>query len=255
MTTDRPRVLVVEDEQDIRELVAFNLEREGFAVWQAGEGRTGLELAATVQPELVLLDLMLPGMDGFAVCRELKRNEATAHMAVIMLTARGDDMDRILGLELGADDYVVKPFNVRELMLRVRAILRRQPSPSTAFVPSFTPSFAPSFVPSAPAAGAASSTPRLVSRHGVRLDADAHRVTVGEEPVDLTATEFRLLEDLLSNPGKVRTREELLSSVWGYQFEGYARTVDTHVRRLRAKLGEQADIVETVRGVGYRCKV
>lgn len=243
--TDRPRVLVVEDEQDIRELVVFNLEREGFAVWQAGEGRTGLELAATVQPELVLLDLMLPGMDGFAVCRELKRNEATSHIAVIMLTARGEDMDRILGLELGADDYVVKPFNVRELMLRVRAILRRQPAQPAPFAPGFKP-HAATAVP----VGSA----KLISRHGVCLDGEAHRVSVDNEDVELTATEFRLLEDLLSNPGKVRTREELLSSVWGYQFEGYARTVDTHVRRLRAKLGEQADIVETVRGVGYRCK-
>lgn len=251
--TDRPRVLVVEDEQDIRELVAFNLEREGFAVWQAGEGRTGLELAATVQPELVLLDLMLPGMDGFAVCRELKRNTDTAHMAVIMLTARGEDMDRILGLELGADDYVVKPFNVRELMLRVRAILRRQPATGQLAASPPLPFAAPGAPPVAAVASGGGVQKNIV-RHGVRLDVEAHRVTVDGEFAELTATEFRLLEDLMSNPGRVRTREELLSSVWGYQFEGYARTVDTHVRRLRAKLGAQADIVETVRGVGYRCK-
>lgn len=236
--SDKACILVVEDEQDIRELVAFNLEREGFEVIQAGEGRTGLELAASRRPDLVMLDLMLPGMDGFAVCRELKRNEATAHISVIMLTARGEDMDRILGLELGADDYVAKPFNVRELMLRVRAILRRP-----------APVFGAALVHNPPSAG------NRLQRYGVSVDVEAHTVAVEGQAVELTATEFRLLEDLLAHPGRVRTREELLSSVWGYQFEGYARTVDTHVRRLRAKLSEKADIVETVRGVGYRCKI
>lgn len=257
--TESPCVLVVEDEQDIRELLAFNLQREGYRVAEAGEGRTALELAATLQPDLVLLDLMLPGMDGFAVCRGLKRNEATAHIPVVMLTARGEEMDRILGLELGADDYVVKPFNVRELLLRMSAILRRQSPPAPSFMPHAAGPFAApvmtgtSGLSTGPVPPKSASAPGLAC-HGVAVDVDGHRVSVNGENVDLTATEFRLLEDLLTHPGKVRTREELLSSVWGYQFEGYARTVDTHVRRLRAKLGAQADIVETVRGVGYRCK-
>ena len=220
-------ILVVEDEEDIRELLRFNLEREGYAVLQAPDGRQGLELARSRRPDLILLDLMLPVMDGFAVCRELERDPETSSIPVVMLTARGEAVDRILGLELGADDYVVKPFNVRELLLRIRAILRRQ-----------------SQVQERP----------VLFRHGVRVDPGAHKVTVNNELVELTATEFRLLEDLLSHAGRVRSREELLAGVWGYQFEGYARTVDTHVRRLRAKLGDAADIVETVRGVGYRCK-
>lgn len=221
----RQTILVVEDEADIRELLAFNLRREGYAVLEAGDGREGLELARDRQPDLVLLDVMMPVMDGFAVCRELERDTRTVRIPVIMLTARGEEVDRIVGLELGADDYVVKPFSVRELILRIRAILRRQEA-----VLSTT----------------------LLTRNGVRLDPSGHRVTVEGEAVDLTATEFRLLEDLLRHAGTVRTREHLLNGVWGYQFEGYARTVDTHVRRLRAKLGSAAELVETVRGVGYR---
>ena len=221
----RQTILVVEDEADIRELLAFNLRREGYAVLEAGDGREGLELARERQPDLVLLDVMMPVMDGFAVCRELERDTRTVRIPVIMLTARGEEVDRIVGLELGADDYVVKLFSVRELILRIRAILRRQEA-----VLSTT----------------------LLTRNGVRLDPSGHRVTVEGEAVDLTATEFRLLEDLLRHAGTVRTREHLLNGVWGYQFEGYARTVDTHVRRLRAKLGNAAELVETVRGVGYR---
>ena len=170
---------------------------------------------------------MLPKMDGLAVCRELERDAGTVRIPIIMLTARGEDVDRILGFELGADDYVVKPFNIRELLLRIRAILRRQV-----------------MVESNP----------VLSRHGVSVDPAAHRATVHGQDVELTATEFRLIEDLLRNAGRVRTREELLAAVWGYQFEGYARTVDTHIRRLRNKLGDAAEIIETVRGVGYRCK-
>lgn len=220
-------ILIVEDEEDIRQLLTFNLQREGFATLESGDGKQGLEKARSHKPDLILLDVMLPGMDGFQVCRELERDPVTACIPIIMLTARGEEVDRIVGLELGADDYVVKPFSVRELILRVRAILRRQT--------------------------AATSTPR-VTRHGISVDPSAHRVLVGETQVELTATEFRLLEDLMRHAGAVRTREQLLNTVWGYQFEGYARTVDTHVRRLRAKLVEAADLVETVRGVGYRFK-
>ncbi len=227
MPNESSTILVVEDEQDIRELLAYHLEREGYTALQAGDGKEGLELARSRRPDLILLDLMLPKMDGLAVCRELERSTDTVHIPVIMLTARGEDVDRILGFELGADDYVVKPFNIRELLLRIRAILRRQT--------------------------VAENSP-VLARHGVNVNATAHRVSVLGQEVDLTATEFRLLEDLLRNAGRVRTREELLASVWGYQFEGYARTVDTHIRRLRNKLGEAAELIETVRGVGYRCK-
>ena len=221
------QILVVEDEADIRELLRFNLEREGFSVLEAADGPQALDMARRHSPALVLLDVMLPGLDGFEVCRRLGAQTETAHIPILMLTARGEEMDRVVGLSLGADDYVVKPFSVRELMLRVRAVLRR--------------------------GGRETQSPAL-ERHGIRLRTDAHTAEVEDTPLNLTATEFRLLEDLLRHAGTVRTREQLLNKVWGYSFEGYARTVDTHVRRLRAKLGPAAPLLETVRGVGYRIK-
>ncbi len=220
-------VLIVEDEADIRDLLSFNLEREGFNTIQAEDGIKGLELANAHKPNIILLDVMMPGKDGFQVCRELERNTETANIPIIMLTAKGEEIDRIVGLELGADDYVVKPFSVREIILRIKAILRRQES--------------------------ANKGPHI-AKHGISLDPAAHTVVVDGLQVELTATEFRLLEDVMRHAGTVRTREQLLNTVWGYQFEGYARTVDTHVRRLRAKLGEAANNIETVRGVGYRFK-
>ena len=221
------RILVIEDENDIRQLLRFNLEREGFAVLEAADGLGGLHMATSELPDLVVLDLMLPGMDGCDVCRRLKAQPVTAAIPVLMLTARGEEVDRIVGLTLGADDYVVKPFSVRELVLRIRAILLRgnRPGMGTA-----------------------------LCRGALLLDVEAHRVTLDGQEVALTATEFRLLEDLMRHAGAVRTREQLLNAVWGYSFEGYARTVDTHVRRLRAKLGEEAAALETVRGVGYRLR-
>ena len=221
------QILVVEDEADIRELLRFNLEREGFGVVEACDGTQGLTLARQHRPDLVLLDVMLPGPDGFEVCRRLGAQAETAHIPVLMLTARGEEVDRVVGLSLGADDYVVKPFSVRELMLRIRAVLRR---------------------------GVRAASSPVLERHGIRLKSDAHTAEGAEGALNLTATEFRLLEDLLRHAGGVRTREQLLNAVWGYSFEGYARTVDTHVRRLRAKLGEAAPVLETVRGVGYRIK-
>lgn len=223
----KQHILIVEDEADIRELLEFNLEREGFATSQAGDGVLGLEMARSLKPDLILLDVMLPKMDGFEVCRELERDAETSFIPIIMLTARGEEIDRVVGLELGAADYVVKPFSVRELILRIRGILRRQK---------------------------ATASSERIARHGIILDPTAYQVSVEGQALELTATEFRLLEDLLRHAGKVRTREQLLNAVWGYQFEGYARTVDTHVRRLRAKLGESAGLIETLRGVGYRCK-
>jgi two-component system phosphate regulon response regulator PhoB len=219
-------ILVVEDDKDILHLVTYNLETSGFTTLTAEDGYEALSLAKRYVPDLVILDLMLPDVDGFEVCKELKRATATKDIPVLMLTARGEEVDRIVGLELGADDYVVKPFSPRELILRVRAILRRwAPKETTCSVWQYD---------------------------GLLVDLEAHRVTVDDEEVYLTATELRLLVELIRNQGKVQSRDSLLDKVWGYQFEGYGRTVDTHVRRLRRKLGPYADLVETVRGVGYR---
>ncbi len=220
-------ILIIEDEGDIRRLLRFNLEREGFTVLEASDGTEGLKTATSRLPDLVVLDIMLPGIGGFDVCARLKRQASTAAIPVLILTARGEEVDRIIGLTLEADDYVVKPFSVRELVLRIRAILRRGRRTGIG--------------------------PDLHSGE-LFLDAEAHRVTIDGRELSLTATEFRLLEDLMRHAGVVRTREQLLTAVWGYSFEGYARTVDTHVRRLRAKLGREAESLETVRGVGYRLK-
>ena len=220
-------ILIIEDEQDIRELIVYNLQKEGYATQAYGDGAGGLEAARSKLPDLILLDLMLPGLDGLSVCRELERDRNTSSIPIIMLTARGEEMDRVVGLELGADDYIVKPFSVRELLLRIRNILKRHTR---------------------------TIADERLARHGVILDTGAHKTTVEGQGVDLTATEFRLLENLLRHAGQVRTREQLLDDIWGYHFEGYARTVDTHMRRLRAKLDSAAGLVETVRGVGYRFK-
>lgn len=221
-------ILVVDDDEDIRNLLVFNLSREGYETIEAKDGAEALEHARNRRPSLILLDVMLPVLDGLAVCRELGRDRNTENIPIIMLTARGDDVDRIVGFELGADDYVVKPFNTRELLLRIKAMLRRRAVPD--------------------------NEDSMLRCHGVCLDPQAHKVTVNDRPVELTAIQFCLLRDLMSSAGCVRSREELLSSVWDYQFEGYDRTVDTHIKRLRARLGEAADIIETVRGIGYRCK-
>ena len=221
-------VLIVEDEADILQLLKYNVESAGFEVSTAEDGYEALSLAKRQLPDLVLLDLMIPGLDGFEVCRELKRNAETKHIPIIMLTAKGEEIDRIVGLELGADDYVVKPFSPRELNLRIRAVLRRS--------------------------GSDEGSEAIWQEEGLRVDLEAHKVTVDEEEIVLTATEFKLLVELIRSQGKVQTRDQLLDRVWGYQFDGYARTVDTHVRRLRQKLGRYSDWVETVRGVGYRFK-
>jgi two-component system phosphate regulon response regulator PhoB len=223
MTTQS--ILIVEDEKDIREVLAFNLKREGFSVLEAGDGRRALELAKEKKPDLILLDLMLPVLDGLSVSRSLQHDPATAAVPIIMITAKGEEVDRIVGLELGAADYVTKPFSVREVILRIRSVLRRRAVPGET-------------VP--------------LCCGDIRLDAADHAVWVAGVPVGLTVTEFRLLEDLLRNKGKVRSRAQLLDAVWGFSFEGYARTVDTHIRRLRSKLGDSAERIETVRGIGYR---
>lgn len=226
MTTNT--IMVVEDDEDIRQLLTYNLEAAGYKAVGAADGGQALARIRRQPPDLLLLDLMLPGMDGFEICRELKKHPETAKIPVIILTARGEEVDRIVGLELGADDYVVKPFSPREILLRVKAILRRA-SPSEP-------------------------SRQTWQKDGLALDFDAHKVEVDGAEVPLTATEFKLLAELIKSQGRVQTRDLLLNSVWGYEFDGYARTVDTHVRRLRQKLGPYARMVETIRGVGYRFK-
>ena len=222
----KDRILVVEDDEDILQLLVYTLESAGYEVVAVRDGGEGLEAARRRKPELVVLDLMLPTVDGFEVCRELKRTPETAATPVIMLTARGEEVDRIVGLELGADDYVVKPFSPRELTLRVRAVLKRiSPEPQER---------------------------NRWRKDGLEVDMEAHKAFIDGAEMVLTATEFKLLTELIKRPGRVQTRDQLLNSVWGYEFDGYARTVDTHVRRLRQKLEAYADYVETVRGVGYR---
>ena len=231
-------VLVVEDEDDIRNLLAFNLKRAGFTVLTAADGQSGLDLARAHRPPVVLLDLMLPDMAGTEVCAQLRADPDTAGLFVIMVTARGEEDDRVQGFEHGADDYVPKPFSVRELVLRVKAAARRTlPEPRPA-APS------PAAAPPPPGAGL------LIGL--VRVDASTHRAWVSGVELELTATEFRLLHFLASNPGKLCARGELLEKGWDLPPTLNTRTVDTHVKRLRQKLGDAADYVETVRGAGYR---
>ena len=220
-------ILIVDDEPDMVESLRYNLEREGHTVHAAGDGPAALRaLAQGAPPDLVLLDLMLPGCSGTEVCRRMRLDERTRAVPVIMISARSDEIDRVVAFELGVDDYVAKPFSVRELMLRVRAILRRHhgdPRPGGELV-----------------------------HERLRVDLDGHRAWVDGEPVLLTALEFRLLAALLARRGRVQTRDALLADVWGAQVDVTTRTVDTHVQRLRRKLGPAANYIETLRGVGYR---
>jgi two-component system phosphate regulon response regulator PhoB len=221
------KVLVVEDERDLAELLAYNLEKEGYQVLLTGNGLEGLETARRELPDLVLLDLMLPGMMGTEVCSSLRHSEKTRAIPVLMLTARGDEIDRVVGFEMGADDYIVKPFSMRELMLRIRAIIRRSSQDSAG-------------------------NDRQITAGPVVIDCSSHRVTVGGSEIELTSTEFKLLLYLAEHSGRVMKRELLLQDVWGYNFVGDTRTVDTHVTRLRNKLGEAGDMIKTVRGFGYK---
>jgi two-component system phosphate regulon response regulator PhoB len=221
------RVLVVDDEPDITALVAYHLAKEGFRVATAATGTEALRAAREERPDLIVLDLMLPGLSGFDVLAELRRREETREVGVLLLTARKEEPDRIKGLSLGADDYIAKPFSPRELVLRVRAVLRRLAAPPVA------------------------SGDRL-SAGPLTIDRAAHRVSVGGEPVELTATEFKLLDRLIERRGRVQSRTQLLESVWKAQPDIQTRTVDMHVQRLRAKLGPAGDWIETVRAIGYR---
>jgi len=222
------RILVVEDEADIAEVLQYNLELEGFEVDCASRGDDALDAIRRSAPDLILLDLMLPGVNGVELTRILKRDEATAQIPLIMVTARGDEMDRIVGLELGADDYIPKPFSPRELVLRVQAVLRRL--------------------------GKEGGEDETLSIGDIHLDVAGHRLRVNGDELPLTATEFRLLRLLMERRNRVQTRTQLLSEVWGYSDDVDSRTVDTHMRRLRRKLGDEAARIETVIGVGYRMR-
>ncbi len=220
------RILIIEDEQDLAGLVEYNLRTAGFETETASTGASGLAKARARVPDLVLLDLMLPDVAGSEVLRMLKGDSELRTVPVVIVSAKGQESDRIQGLEAGADDYVVKPFSVRELMLRVKAVLRR--------------------------ADADDGPSQLLTAGDIHLDTSRHQVRVKGEEVVLTALEFRLLRTLLERGGRVQTREVLLSDVWGIQADIHTRTVDTHIKRLREKLGPSGDILETIRGVGYK---
>lgn len=219
-------ILVIEDERDLLDLVAFNLEREGYRVLTALDGKDGLETARTRSPDLIILDLMLPEIMGTDICRILKNSDKTSHIPIIMLTAKGEEIDRVVGFEVGADDYVVKPFSNRELLLRIRAILRRS-EPDV-------------------------KEEKILRIGSITIDTGRHIVTSAGEDVVLTTTEYKLLLNLAERLGRVQNRDLLLKNVWGYNYIGDTRTVDTHITRLRTKLGSAGDMIKTVRGFGYK---
>ncbi|TSK06560.1 MAG: response regulator transcription factor [Geobacter sp.] len=222
-------ILIVEDEKDLAELVAFNLEREGFRVVTAHDGLTGLDQVSRIKPDLVILDLMLPGLLGTEVCKTMKRNEKTSAIPVLMLTAKGEEIDKVVGFEVGAEDYVVKPFSTRELILRVRALLRRAATP--------------------PSPGS------VVKVGPLTLDVERHSVAIDGAEVSFTSTEFKLLHILVQRQGRLQSREVLLRDVWGYAFVEDSRTVDTHITRLRGKMGAAGELIKTVRGFGYKIEL
>jgi DNA-binding response OmpR family regulator len=218
------RVLIVDDDPDIQRLVSYNLSQAGFQVLSASSGRTALDSVQKQPPDLIILDIMMPDVDGMEVCRTLRQRENSRRIPIIMLTARGEEVDRVVGFELGADDYVSKPFSPRELVLRVKSIFRRVKVDHSQVIRIGT----------------------------LQLFPERRQVFVGDHAVSLTAKEFDLLHELMRAGGNVLTREFLMDKVWGYHGEATSRTLDTHVRRLREKLRDDGELVETVRSVGYR---
>ena len=223
-----PKILIIEDEQDVVDLVTLHMRKAGFQVNTALDGATGLRQAREESPSLIILDLMLPKMPGLEICKVLKTDPATRHIPVLMLTAKAEEIDRIVGLEFGADDYVTKPFSPRELVLRVNAILRRGKGDV--------------------------AEEKKMSIGQITIDPARHQVEVAGKPLRLTSVEFKLLSMLMRRQGRVQERDRLLNEVWGYESIIDTRTVDTHVRRLRKKLGKAANAIETVRGFGYRIR-
>ena len=220
------KIYIVEDEPDIRDTLKYNFSNEGFKVFTSPDGEEALSNIKKVLPDVLILDLMLPGVSGLDVCKSIRADDDIKDMSIIMLTAKGEEIDRVIGFELGADDYVTKPFSVRELILRVKVLLKKQRE---------------SLVPN-----------KLVTFGPIRIDLDAHELKINDKEIVLTALEFKLLQHLVKRKGRVQTREQLLGDVWGYSAEVTTRTVDTHIKRLREKLGNTSDYIQTIRGVGYR---
>jgi two-component system, OmpR family, alkaline phosphatase synthesis response regulator PhoP len=226
-----PQILIVDDEKDIVDLVAYNLEKEGYETLKALDGEKALQLVRTKTPDLVLLDLMLPGIQGLEICKRIRKDPETASIPIIMLTAKGDEIDKIIGLEVGADDYVTKPFSVKELLARIKSVLRRSKARSSA------------------------DQEEVFDFKGLHIDLKSYEVTVDGKRVDLSPTEFRLLTFLARNPGRVYSREQILDKVWGDDAFVEPRTVDVHIRRLRSRIERdesRPDYIVTVRGAGYK---
>jgi len=221
-------ILVIDDEPELVKLLDYNLTKAGYLVLSARDGENGLAAARKHAPDAIVLDVMMPGLDGWEVCKRLRQDPSTSALPILMLTAKGDEGDRVLGLELGADDYVTKPFGVRELLARVKALLRRSE--------------------------VASASPEVIKSGKIAVDSSRRTVTVAGKPVALTATEFNLLKSLAEKEGRVISREDLLSLARGDEVAVMDRTVDVHVAALRKKLGKHGEMIETVRGVGYRMK-
>src|SRR5881409_1410389 len=219
------KILIIEDEQDVADLLALNLRKTGYRVSTAADSASGLQKARDDRPDFIILDLMLPRMSGLEVCKILKSDTATSHTPILMLTARAEEIDRIVGLEFGADDYVTKPFSPREVVLRIRAIFRR-----------------------------GEKADESLKAGPISIDPARHEVRVNGKQVHLTSLEFKLLQALMQRRGRVQERDRLLNDVWGYESVIDTRTVDTHVRRLRKKLGKAANVIESVRGFGYRLR-
>lgn len=220
------KIYIVEDEPDIRDTLKYNFSNEGFKVFTSPDGEEALSNIKKVLPDVLILDLMLPGLSGLDVCKSIRADDDIRDISIIMLTAKGEEIDRVIGFELGADDYVTKPFSVRELILRVKVLLKKQRE---------------SLVQN-----------KLVTFGAIRIDLDAHELKINDKEIVLTALEFKLLQHLVKRKGRVQTREQLLGDVWGYSAEVTTRTVDTHIKRLREKLGNTSDYIQTIRGVGYR---
>ncbi|MCC7299576.1 MAG: response regulator transcription factor [Verrucomicrobia bacterium] len=230
MTAEKTQILVVEDEEDIRELVRYNLERENFDVTEAESGEAALKSLAQKKPDLILLDIMLPGKNGLQICRELKKNKSFCDIPVVMMTARGEESDIVAGLEIGAEDYIVKPFSPKVMVARIKAVLRRK------------------------AAGTTAGTEDVLRIYDLVIHPGRHEVSVGGKPVELTASEFGLLHFLARRPGWVFTRYQIVDAVHGEDYPVTERSVDVQIVGLRKKLKKAGDYIETVRGVGYRFK-
>ncbi len=220
------KVFIIEDEPDLRDTLKYNFENEGFNVQSFANGESFLDAVNQNKPNLIILDLMLPGMSGLDVCKQLRSNDDFDGISIVMLTAKSDEIDRIVGFEIGADDYVTKPFSVRELILRVKVLLKKRTDNL--------------------------SNETVIEYGPIIMNLDAHDVIADGKNIILTALEFKLLKHLLKRKGRVQTRDQLLGDVWGYSTEVTTRTVDTHIKRLREKLGKPGDLIQTIRGVGYR---